>query len=46
MMEHAATAVETGSDDNFAMFVECNRTWEKIAVIEETVRDAHTGILI
>jgi len=45
MMEHAAS-VETASDDNFAMFVECNRTWEKIAVIEETVRDAHTGILI
>jgi len=43
-MENAAT-VEATNDENFAMFIECNRSWEKIAVVEETVRDSHTGNL-
>ena len=43
-MENAAT-VEATNDESFAMFIECNRSWEKIAVVEETVRDSHTGNL-
>ena len=43
-MENAET-VEATNDENFAMFIECNRSWEKIAVVEETVRDSHTGNL-
>ena len=41
-----ATTVEATSVGNFAMPIECNRTWEKIAVIKGTVRDSHTGILL
>jgi hypothetical protein len=43
-VENAAT-VEAPTDENFAMFIKCNRSWEKIAVVEETVRDSHTGNL-
>ena len=43
-MENAAT-VEATNDENVAMFIECNRLWEKIAVVEKTVRDSHTGNL-